>query len=161
MKSQVRVFLVLVLVLLLTAGIVPVAQAHPPLSSHDTPARPGVLPQPPTSIDLISFTAEADGDTVTLTWETGTETDNAGFNLYRAIAASGPFDTQINDALIAAQGDPFTGATYTFEDAPGPGIFYYLLESVDFSGDTHRYPPCGPVLVGKAHNFLPLLIRPK
>ena len=160
MNTQAGTFLILGIVLLLTAGSTLVAEAHPPVSSNNLPARPGVLPQPPTSIDLISFTAEADGDTVTLTWETGTEIDNAGFNLYRATSPDGPW-TQVNGALIAPQGDPPNGATYTFEDTPGPGIFYYLLENLDQSGGTDLHPPCGPVRVGKAHIFLPLIIRPK
>ena len=64
MNTQARTFLILGVVLLLTARSTLVAQAHPPLSSNDMPARLGVLPQPPTSIDLISFTKISGGDTV-------------------------------------------------------------------------------------------------
>ncbi|MFQ5578801.1 MAG: hypothetical protein ACE5G8_17630, partial [Anaerolineae bacterium] len=68
--------------------------------------------EPTTAITLVSFTAAASGRDVTLTWQTGTEIDNAGFNLYRAASANGPW-TKLNSALIAAQGDPVAGAGYT------------------------------------------------
>jgi hypothetical protein len=70
---------------------------------------------------------------VTQAWETALEIDNTGFNLYRAAGQSGPF-TRINDALIPAEGDAASGASYRFVDTPGKGIFRYLLEAVDTAG---------------------------
>jgi calcium-activated chloride channel regulator 4 len=97
----------------------------------------------PTAVTLVSFTAQADRSRVALVWETGTEIDNAGFNLYRATAKDGPY-TKINDALIAAQGDPVSGASYSFLDTGlSAGTYYYKLEDVDTSGVATRH---GPVL---------------
>src|SRR5262245_10411652 len=80
-----------------------------------------------TAIELVSFTVEVQADrTVTLVWETATEVDNAGFNLYRATTEGGPY-TKINSALIPAQGDPVAGASYNYVDTPGPGTFRYIL----------------------------------
>jgi hypothetical protein len=88
----------------------------------------------PTSIVLVSFDAEVTIDgSVALAWETGTEVDNAGSNLYRATAEEGPY-IQINDELIVAKGDAASGASYTFVDEPGHGTFYYRLEDVGTSG---------------------------
>jgi len=87
----------------------------------------------PTAICLASFTAQAGLGTVTLAWETATEVDNAGFNLYRAMVEDGPY-SQINDGLIAAEGDPVSGASYSFADRPDYGTFYYKLEDVDYYG---------------------------
>lgn len=110
----------------------------------------------PTAITLISFTALAAPDGVTLAWETGTEIDNAGFNLYRAAAADGPY-TRINAALIAARGDPVAGACYSYTDAPGYGTFFYKLEDIDYYGvSTLR----GPVQVTVALPFRRPLRRP-
>lgn len=92
------------------------------------------------AISLVSFTASVDGERVTLTWETGAEIDNAGFNLYRATRLDGAY-TQINAALIPAEGDVFAGASYSFVDTPGSGTFYYLLEDVDMSGKTTTHGP--------------------
>ena len=112
--------------------------------------------EPPTAIDLVSFTAEPDAPGVTLTWETGTEIDNAGFNLYRAASESGPY-AKVNAALIAAQGDAVSGASYSFTDNPGAGTFYYKLEDVDYYGaSTHH----GPVQVTLAPPFRRPLRRP-
>lgn len=92
------------------------------------------------AISLVSFTASVSGERVILTWETGVEIDNAGFNLYRATRMDGAY-TQINAALIPAEGDVFAGATYRFVDTPGSGTFYYLLEDVDISGKTTTHGP--------------------
>jgi hypothetical protein len=97
-----------------------------------------------TAIELRSFTAEVQANgTVTLMWETPTEIDNAGFNLYRASTVGGPY-TQINSPLIPAQGNPVAGARYSFTDSPGPGTFRYILTDVDPSG---RITLHGPVRV--------------
>jgi hypothetical protein len=110
----------------------------------------------PTAIELASFTAQAGAGGVTLAWETGTELDNAGFNLYRATAQDGPY-TQINEALIAAEGDAVAGASYSFADAPGYGTFYYQLEDVDYYGVSTLH---GPVKATVARPFRRPLYRP-
>ena len=97
---------------------------------------------PVTAIDLLSFTAQADTDRVTLAWETGTEVDNAGFNLWRSEAAGGPY-AKINDALIPAEGDAVSGASYTYVDADVvEGVtYYYRLEDVDIHGASTFHGP--------------------
>ena len=96
---------------------------------------------PPTPIELVSFTAEVDTDgSVTLRWETGSENDNAGFNLYR-VAGDGTFDTMINDTLIPAQGDVSSGASYSLIDRPGSGTFFYMLEDISINGVSKSHAP--------------------
>jgi parallel beta-helix repeat protein len=112
--------------------------------------------EPPTAITLASFTAQAGAGGVTLAWETGTEVDNAGFNLYRAMLKDGPY-TKINDALIAAQGNPASGASYSIVDAPGYGTFYYKLEDVDYYGVSTLH---GPAKVTVARPLRRPLYRP-
>jgi len=79
---------------------------------------------------------------VTITWETASEVDTMGFNLYRAVTlAEGPFE-QVNTELIPAKGDPLTGATYQIEDEgvePGQ-LYFYQIEEVEWSGAHQRYP---------------------
>lgn len=95
-----------------------------------------------TAIELASFEAEVDDNNVQLIWETFTETDNAGFNLWRSEAANGTY-VQLNGTLIPAQGDPFTGATYSYVDAnlTAGKTYYYLLEDVNIYGQTFQYGP--------------------
>jgi len=92
------------------------------------------------AIALESFTATATDKSVNLAWQTGSEVDNAGFNLYRASSAAGPY-TQINKSLIAADGDPVSGAAYSFTDAPGNGTFFYKLEDVDIHDVSTLHDP--------------------
>ncbi len=94
------------------------------------------------AISLVSFTAEAGDDSnVTLRWETATEVDNAGFNLYRAETKDGAYK-KINDILIPAQGNATSGAGYSFVDTPpAKGTYYYKLEDVDYKGVSAMHGP--------------------
>jgi hypothetical protein len=79
---------------------------------------------------------------VVIEWETASELDTAGFNLYRSDSPDGIF-VRVNENLIPASPDPLTGGTYTFDDPEvKPGrIYYYELESIDVDGSTTRYGP--------------------
>jgi hypothetical protein len=94
----------------------------------------------PTAIELLSFSAEAQGRAVTVAWETAVELDNAGFNLYRAGSADGA-RTQLNAQLIASQAAFGGGASYSFRDRPGTGTFTYWLEAVDHDGARTLHGP--------------------
>lgn len=88
---------------------------------------------PSTAITLVNFAAVQGSTGVTVTWETGTEIDNAGFNLHRATAKTGPY-TKINPTLIPAKGDAVSGASYLYRDnvATDPNqTYYYKLEDID------------------------------
>jgi hypothetical protein len=120
----------------------------------------GPVESVPTAIELLSFTAQAATDYVTLAWETGSEVDNAGFNLWRAEAADGTY-TQLNVALIPAQGDPLSGASYGYTDNDGVqgGTFYYKLEDVDTHGVGTFHGPVSATPSAIRRVYLPLLIH--
>ena len=63
-----------------------------------------------TLINLSSFTAIPKAGKVILQWSTETETDNAGFILYRTTSENGQYE-KINDSLIPAQGSSTQGAS--------------------------------------------------
>ena len=94
-----------------------------------------------TAIELASFTAKPGAGAVRLAWQTATEIDNAGFNLYRATSADGRY-TKVNDALIAADGAGVSGASYSFLDQRLlPGTYFYKLEDVDLNGVATMHGP--------------------
>ncbi len=73
-------------------------------------------------------------------WNTATELETAGFNLYRSQSPNNGFE-QINDTLIPSEGSATSGATYLFTDesvTPGE-TYYYLLEEVEYDATTNRY----------------------
>ncbi len=96
----------------------------------------------PLAVDVAFFTVEAAGDGVTLAWETVSETDNAGFNVYRAPGSddfSRPADSwvKLNAVLIpAAAPGSSEGYAYTWTDATAqPNTAYvYRLEAVELDG---------------------------
>jgi hypothetical protein len=117
--------------------------------------------RPPTAVDLISFSASSGNGSVELAWETATELDNLGFNVYRAGSADG-VRSRINSALIPSQAPgSAVGATYTFVDeSASPGVtYYYWLEDVDIYGvATVHGPVSGQVEF--LYRLLPARTRP-
>lgn len=83
------------------------------------------------------------GAPVRVTWETETEMNTAGFNLYRGISPEGPFDTKVNSALIPPSSDPLTGKEYTYLDTTAQGgvTYYYELQEVERNGTVNRFGP--------------------
>jgi len=98
----------------------------------------------PQAVTMADFSAAQTGDAVLLTWETNSELENRGFNLYRGVDPSAP-DRQLNETLIPSQsqGNP-GGFIYTWEDradlTPGTTYFYWV-EDVDIYGTATRHGP--------------------
>jgi uncharacterized repeat protein (TIGR01451 family) len=95
---------------------------------------------PPTAVELVSFTATQEAGVVRLEWVTGSETDNLGFFLYRSARLNGE-RVKVNATLVEGQGTG-AGAVYSYVDSSvGAGIWYYWLEDVEFDGDTTIHGP--------------------
>ncbi len=127
-----------------TPVITPTPEPTPSPSPEPTPS-PTPEPSPtgtPTAISLLSFKATAKGNgQVIVTWQTGTEIDNAGFNIYRARTKDGDY-RKINSTLIPASGNASTGASYSYTDAPrAKGKYFYKLEDVDYNGVSTMHGP--------------------
>jgi hypothetical protein len=122
---------------------------------------PGVAaPGPITAITLVSFSASGRDDQVTLDWQTASETDNEGFNLWRAETAAGPY-AQINPSLIPAQGSPDTGASYQYVDGDvlRGQRYYYRLEDVDIHGVSAFHGPVSATASSFQDIYLPLIYK--
>ena len=99
----------------------------------------------PTAVKLKRFGAFPQGSSVRVRWETASEIDNLGFNVYRSNTRAGP-KGKLNAALIPPKvppGSPF-GARYEYIDTyrlrPGR-IYFYWLEDVDIYGHTTMHGP--------------------
>ncbi|HZD56711.1 MAG TPA: hypothetical protein VE136_08315 [Anaerolineales bacterium] len=74
---------------------------------------------------------------IVINWETASEVDAAGFNIYRSDNPDGPF-TRLNRQLIPASGDPLVGGAYSYVDqsVDAGRSYYYRLEDVDLTGSS-------------------------
>ena len=106
-------------------GLIP----SPAISSDETPAEQEKAPE-----DLKN----------TIKWQTSSEVDNFGFDVFRADSAEGPWQ-QINPETIEGQGTTDEITSYAFEDRtidPCRSYFYYV-ESISMSGDREHFTPVG------------------
>jgi hypothetical protein len=120
-------------------------------------------PGGPTAVDVASFTAAPAGRDILLTWETASEVDLLGFNLYRSDAVDGSY-VQLNDALILAQqrGQPI-GDVYTWSDGDvqAGATYSYRLEALELGGGVSSFGPVSAVVEGvPMHRLLPVRPRP-
>jgi hypothetical protein len=95
---------------------------------------------------------------IQIEWETATELNAAGFQLYRSTTPDGQF-TLLTQELIPSTGSAVSGGSYSFTDTQiEPGIqYYYLLEEVENDGTAIRFSediisrsvnPFGPQIIG-------------
>jgi len=107
-------------------------------------------PVDPTSVTLAAFDATPQGEAILVTWETATELENLGFNLYRGESPSGPW-VKLNAEMLAAQNPGATfGASYEWQDTGAtPGVtVYYRLEDVDIHGASTFHGPISATATG-------------
>lgn len=78
---------------------------------------------------------------IRIEWETETEVDTAGFNIYRSTAENGDF-AKLNETLIASRGSPVSGASYEYVDdnVDAGQTYFYLLEDVELDNSAQRHP---------------------
>ncbi len=106
--------------------------------SDFVPAGTGDNPLP---VELSSFTGAFRDSKVTISWETSSETDNNGFNIFRSENTEFSASTTINPWVIAAVNSS-SGGSYSFDDndIEMNKTYYYWLESLSLDGNSilHR-----------------------
>jgi hypothetical protein len=100
------------------------------------------ISQVTTMVELMSFTATALDAAVDLAWQTGSELNNLGFNLYRSSSADGPYE-RINTEVIPGLGSSPEGASYPYGDRglTNGVTYFYKLEDIDTTGKTTLHGP--------------------
>ncbi len=115
----------------------------------------------PLAVTLASFDAQAQAGHVLVSWETVSELNNAGFNLYRTGSVGDRPEQRewlgsVGDrpeqgdllAFVPAQAPGATqGAAYSFQDANvvAGQTYWYWLEDVDLNGATTLHGPVSVV----------------
>ncbi len=96
----------------------------------------------PVAVELARFDARAGDGEVLVVWETAAEFENLGFRLHRRLEGETDF-TPVGPGLILGQGTSEFRALYAFHDRGLPnGVrAEYLLEDVEFDGDTGLHGP--------------------
>ncbi len=80
----------------------------------------------------VGLWAQADNDTVMLDWEDNTESDLAGYNVYRT-TTSGMMYVQVNESLLST-------SAYIDSDVEVGTLYHYVVTAVDFSFNESNYP---------------------
>ena len=94
------------------------------------------------SVELSSFSAQLNVGNVELFWVTESETNNLGWNIYRAEIDDICASIVINSELISGAGTTTEQTEYEFIDNSDliPGYtYFYWLESRDFSGESELF----------------------
>lgn len=107
---------------------------------------PSVIGEVALSVQATGFKAIAANGTITLTWQTQSEINNLGFNIFRKDAgteASSLIASYISDASLHGLGTSTTGKGYSYKDihAVNGHTYEYTVESVSSSDAKKDYPP--------------------
>ena len=97
----------------------------------------GTLP-----VELSAFAAVYVNEFVTVSWQTATETDVIGYNIFRSEDDDFSTVQKVNTDIIPGHGTTTTPHTYEFTDLsadPYYTTYYYWLEVVNFGGTNNIY----------------------
>ncbi len=99
-------------------------------------------------VELSSFKAVYDNGQVMITWQTESELNAWGFNIFRSKAKENGYE-KINSEIIEASGTTTTPQQYSYTDerVESGQTYFYKLQQVDVDGSNEFY---GPVSVSVA-----------
>jgi hypothetical protein len=92
-------------------------------------------------VELSLFTYDVVENGLLIRWETQSETENFGYTLLRSTNLVGPY-TPVSDVIPGA-GTTSIPQSYEFldTDVEVGSSYYYFLEDIDLSGESHRTGP--------------------
>jgi len=127
---------------LVSSATADVARGVAALSNGSPTITPANWNSGQTLIDLISFTATPAPSKVVLSWETGSEIDNAGFHVLRSGTVNG-VSTRITPSLIPSEGGVAQGAQYSYTDmnVEQGKTYFYTLEDINNNGMSTLHGP--------------------
>ncbi len=97
-------------------------------------------------VQLNSFNVKAGNGLCYLRWETQSEIDNLGFNIYRSQQRSGTYEkiaSYLSDKNLQGLGNSSSGKQYHYHDLTtlNGRTYWYKLEDVDINGHTTMHGP--------------------
>jgi hypothetical protein len=97
----------------------------------------------PLAVTIASISAEMTPEGVVISWQTVSEQNNAGFNLYRADSPDGPWRRLNRDLIASLAPGALESRTYRWVDAPirPDRTLYFQLEDVALGGAVTRHDP--------------------
>jgi hypothetical protein len=100
-----------------------------------------------TAVFLSGFKAVPMEGNMHIQWETSSEIENLGFNVYHSNGKEGPW-TQLNEEIIPSKVAPgsLEGASYEWvqKEVSLEEDHFYLLEDIDLNGTATRHGPINP-----------------
>ena len=104
-------------------------------------------------VELVAFDATANGSTVNLSWETASETNNAGFSIEYS-RLGGADEAFMEQAFIEGAGTTLESQSYSFTvDGLSAGRYAFRLRQVDLDG-AFEYSPQVEAAVSLSQPFL-------
>jgi hypothetical protein len=97
-------------------------------------------------VGLIFFSVaqaeEGAGISNKIKWETASELNNFGFDVFRGENEEGPF-TRVNENTIPGAGSIDTPRQYEFIDdtIEAEKVYWYYVESISMSGERQKFTP--------------------
>jgi hypothetical protein len=86
-------------------------------------------------VELTSFRADVVDGSVLLEWQTATETNNSGFVIERGQKSNVKSQTDWERVgFVEGKGTTTEIQSYSFQDKPGPGKYFYRLKQIDYDG---------------------------
>ena len=97
----------------------------------------------PLPVVLAQFNAVMVDGVSTLNWYTYSELNNMGWNIYRAPSKNFAQAIKVNETIIEGAGTTSQETRYIYKDifTPQTNVYYYWLESVNYSGETYLSSP--------------------
>jgi hypothetical protein len=112
----------------------------------------------PVELSYFNGTVELD-NTVTMSWQTASETGMAGFNIYRGSSAQFEDAIKLNTELIIASNDA-NGNNYQFTDTETSlgQVYRYWLECIDTSGTVTHFANVTVTIPNHDDNIVPITV---
>lgn len=102
-----------------------------------------------TAVELSYFGTEVKEKYIDIKWETASESNNAGFYVWRSEAKNGKY-VKLNKKLIPSKGNTTSGFTYFFTDFVkmiNNKTYYYKLQDVDYGGKSIFHGPIEATII--------------